>query len=307
MRNPSGRILSILVALLNSAIILCSGSVVAQNQSEQDQGKKTIVEMSADELLHEYPIELADLEFSPIQGGLDSLLKTVGGRVQSFFSDFSNTSSRERVLLQILTPNGKVLRSSKKEYYYLIFPAKTGLQWKEERTDKKGRPINLKAMSPTESFCISSGYAHVSIYLHPTYQPSSLFRYLGRTVSGTHVIGFAQKRDGAPLASYTNAELSVTVPFLVQGLVWIDPDNYQITRMRTGMLSPNMFLRKQMTDISYTEVSFDGVKQPFWLPHQVTVMWELPGQVIFRNQHSYSDYRLFSVESEYSISKPTVR
>jgi len=261
-------------------------------------------------LLRYHPEELSDLEFDPIQSGLDSLLKNVGSRVETFFRDLSNTSSREQVLLQSLTPTGRVQRS-KREFYYLILPGETGLQWKEDRTDKKGRSVSQdQEIRALRGFCISSGYAHLCLYLHPTYQAGSRFRYLGRRISEprAHVIAFAQRPDaGDYLTSYSDLSLSITVPFLVQGFLWINPDNYQILRMRTNMLSPNMFLREQTTDISYTEIRFDGVPQPFWLPRQVAVSWELPGGMIFRNEHLYSDYRLFAVESDYKISKPPAK
>jgi hypothetical protein len=124
-----------------------------------------------------------------------------------------------------------------------------------------------------------------------------------------HVIAFAQKPEVADyLAEYSDVGLSISTRFLVQGFIWLDPDTCQITRMRTGMMLPEKetVLRDQVTEIYYMKVQFDDIHKEFWLPREVTVRWELPN-LAFINRHRYSNYRLFSVESEYKISKPEVR
>jgi hypothetical protein len=274
-------------------------------QTPENAEKKNVVDMSIRELLEQYPSELSDLEFAD-RGELGFLLQQAGKQVEAFFRNFSNTSSKEEVHLQSSDSTGKIQRSAKKEFYYLIFPNESGSEWREDRTDKKGHSIKQDLIP---GLCISTGYAHLSLYLHPAYQSGSRFRYLGREIAGTraHVIAFAQKPEiGLYMVSYTDTSLAATIPFLVQGFVWIDPGNYQILRMRTDMLRPNLILREQITDISYIEVRFEGVEQPFWLPREVKIDWRAPGMNC-RNQHLYSDYRLFAVESDYKISKPPGR
>jgi hypothetical protein len=88
--------------------------------------------------------------------------------------------------------------------------------------------------------------------------------------------------------------------------VWLHPDSSQIMRMHISMLSPGTILQQHTTDIDYSEIHFKGVAQSFWLPHRVTLSWELPGGEIYRNRHQYSDYRLFDVESDYKLAVPRI-
>jgi hypothetical protein len=57
-------------------------------------------------------------------------------------------------------------------------------------------------------------------------------------------------------------------PVLVRGLVWVDPNTYQIVRMRTDMLKPDLRdgVLQQTTEIWLSEVRFADSPQPFWLP-----------------------------------------
>ena len=97
------------------------------------------------------------------------------------------------------------------------------------------------------------------------------------------------------------------VPTLVQGFVWLDPGSCQISRMKTSMQFPEKktILKEQITDVLYENVEFENGGRQFWLPREVNVSWELPDWT-YRNQHKYSDYHLFSVESDYRISKPEI-
>jgi len=160
---------------------------------------------------------------------------------------------------------------------------------------------------------MSSGHAGKCLYLHPSHQPNSYFRYLGREEKKprAHVIAFAQKPEsGDYLAQYSDNNSSTPIRFLVQGFVWLDPDSYQILRMRTSMLSPETqtALKETITDISYEKIQFAKRGQEFWLPREINVSWEFPYtdrlNWIYRNQHLYSDYHLFTVDSDYKINQP---
>ncbi len=283
--------------------------------------EKLVVDMSIDELLRYYRSECSNLVFDTNQGELPSILKTAGAGVEAFFRDLSNTSSKEQVLLQNLSlvqrqsdrrlPGSistEQPASSSEEFYYLILPAppEAGIPWKEERLDKKGRPVDLKRLS---NFAITSGFAFHCIYLHPQHQAGSRFRYLGReNRSGLRVIAFAQKPESPDyLTAYVAyANESILVQYLVQGFIWLHPDNYQIVRMETRMIAPAGPLERQSTKVDYREIHFEGVSQSFWLPGEVVVEMKVQG-VVYHNWHRYSDYHLFDVQSDYKIVPPKAK
>ena len=105
------------------------------------------------------------------------------------------------------------------------------------------------------------------------------------------------------LASYANASTVISTPYLVQGFVWLHPDSYQIMRMETSMVAPAGFLWHEATKIDYQEVQFEGGSHSFWLPAEVIVNMNAHG-VLCRNQHRYSEYKLFDIQSDYKITLP---
>jgi len=300
-------------ASMLALIFLFSGTAVSQIPSRvsiaAESKTKTVIDMTPAELLRLYRKELSHLEFNPSQEKLKYLLENVGERVKTFFSDFSNTSAKERIAMQRTSRFGGLGPSiAAKEFNYLILPrfGKDGAFFEEYRTDKKNRPVD--DTYELGAFIISSGYAGLCLYLHPIHQANSEFRYLGRetTKPGAHVIAFAQKPEsGDYLVQYSEINSLASTRFLVQGFVWLDPDSCQIMRMRTSMQSPEVAtpLEEQITDVVYESVQFENTPVQFWLPKEVNVSWQLP-RSIYRNQHKYSDYHLFAVESEYKISQP---
>jgi hypothetical protein len=269
---------------------------------------RTVVDMTSEELLRDYPKECGDLEFDDNQVELNTLLKKTGERVEALFRDIPNTGSKEQVRRERLKNDGSVDSASTQNFFYLVLPSKTGL-WEEIRTDDKGRPLPVASM-PGSSF-MTSGHAGVAIFFHPLYQDSSRFRVLGRqrAESNAWVIGFAQKpEDGRPAGRFESELMLTTARIMYQGLAWIDPGTHQILRMRTDLLAPrrDVMLARQTTEIWYQEVRFADVPQVFRLPREVLVTTDLNGQT-YRNRHRYSDYVVFSVESRDKLEQPKIK
>ncbi len=311
MKNPSGiKSPPIFIALPVICCLLLPGIAISQDlqqvQPPTSAQRQLVVDMSAGELTQYNPSKFSDLIFDSNQDELVELLKNAGMRVQDFLKDLSNTSSKEQVLLQVLGPDGKPQSSSRKEFNYLIISkgSKSELDWEEDRVDKKGNAVSLNKL---KGFIITSRFAFLCIYLHPKHQPGSRFRYLGRAGNGAYVIAFAQKPEIADyLAGYSDPSMKTLTPYLVQGFVWLHPDSYQIMHMETSMIAPAGFLRYHATEIDYQEVQFKGVSHSFWLPDKVIVKM-LARDVLCRNQHRYSEYKLFEIQSDYKIDLPKSR
>ncbi len=300
-----------------------SGAAASQIASQQGapvrSKDKTVIDMTAEELRKYYRNQLSFLKFSQSQNQLDYLLKQAGDRVTAFFRDFSNTASKERIDMfkannSLETERIFVSDSRVEEYQYLILPGsgKSEASWVEDRIDKKNRPVNQKDL---QGFIMSSGHAGKCLYLHPSHQANSQFRYLGRETKkpGAHVIAFAQKPEARDyLATYSDAESRTQTRYLVQGFVWLDPDSYQILRMCTSLLLPEKqtTLKETTTDIYYGKVQFDNRRREFWLPQEIKVTWSVLQadgiSLIYWNQHKYSDYHFFTVDTDYEITPPKV-
>jgi hypothetical protein len=196
---------------------------------------KTVIDLTLGELRNYYPSELLRLSPNPDQNELHRLLIGIGERVRIFFRDFSNTASKEYLLMQRLGYQGGVADWDRRDFNYLMLysPGNILPSLEEYRTDSENRPIGKEAV---EGCYVTSGYICHSLHFHPSFQHASNFRYLGRQTSGprAHVIAFAQKLDQEGLwIGFTDIHTGESTRLPVQGIACIDPNTFQILRLYT--------------------------------------------------------------------------
>lgn len=244
--------------------------------------------------------ELHGLEPAATQQELPHVLDQVGKSVAAFFRNFPDTISEEKIVLENLRGNGKVRDSGVEKYDYLMLahPEKWGLGLTEYRNAHLGD--DSKRVSLSGGFIRTAGFASMSLVFHPLYQSGSSFRLLGRQMSqgqNTYVLAYAQQPTKSQIIGRFDAN-GVSAPLLTQGIAWLDPGNFHIIRMRTDLLKPlpRVRLVRETADVQYAPVSFKNIPDPLWLPKTVTVTVQWKGRV-FRNSHSYSDYKLFDVKA----------
>ena len=261
---------------------------------------------AAIDYLHRPPSDLNGLEPASDQGQLDSILSAVGKTVAEFLRNFPNTSSLEQIHEEKLHRKQKGSATLDQKFRYLCLSAARdgGPGFEEYRADLFG--IDALPQGLQDGFMRTSGFTSASLVFHPAYQPQAAFRYLGRQkVNGrdTYVIAFAQQPGKARLNG-TFKSGQTTMKTFSQGLAWIDSQSYEITRLRTDLLKPlpEVYLERETTEIAFGEVLFKGMAEGFWLPQQVTVAVDWNGKHL-RNEHHYSEYKLFNVEATERIGK----
>jgi hypothetical protein len=253
--------------------------------------------------------ELRSLEPAESQEPLTPILEKVGKNVAEFFQDFQNTSSLEVVQEERGSQRGKVKGTLKQEFRYLCLLSDGSKpsffnEYRQKLSASQGETYALK-----QGFMLTAGFVSASLNFHPQFQSQSAFRYIGRQkVDGkeTYVVAFAQQPMKTKLSgTFTEGRTSTTT--YIQGLAWIDAQNYQIVRLRTDLLKPlpEVKLERQTTEIDYQEVHFKNSSQGFWLPREVTVTVDWNGKRL-HNQHQYSDFRLFDVRMNERIEQPKV-
>jgi hypothetical protein len=269
---------------------------LAAQSTAEPQASKTLPEMTSSELAKTVP-ELKHLKPAKSQERLPLILQRVGAGVAEFFDNFSNTTCEEQILFTVERPKATepVRYEGNFNYLALAKPGgdKTVLQ--EYRTDSKGVPVNVKGTVVTNGFVTLPGY------FHPNNQKGSRFRFLGQQqVKGrsTLVVAFAQQPGVARQASRVAFDEKGAYVF-VQGVAWIDPATDRILRLRTDVQRPELSvgLRWETTEVEYSEVTFKEGGKKLWLPREVTVGGQLKDYT-FHNQHRYSDYRFFLVQTE---------
>jgi tetratricopeptide (TPR) repeat protein len=274
---------------------------------EADYGKSKSKGEQALDYLHHPPLDIEGLEPATDQAQLDPILSAVGKTVAESFVNFPNTSSLELIHQEKLQRKQKTPDTLDQKFRYLCFaPVESwGPGFDEYRTDLLGRQATPVGLG--DGFMLTSGFASAALVFHPQYQPQAEFRYLGRQkVNGrdAYLVAYAQRPARAQLTgAFKSGDTSVTT--FSQGLAWIDPRTYQITRLRSDLLRPvqELNLQRETTEIAYGEVHFKDKAAVYWVPQQVTVTVDWSSKHL-RNEHRYSEFKLFNVDASEKVGAP---
>jgi tetratricopeptide (TPR) repeat protein len=260
------------------------------------------------DFLHDSPrqMNLKGLEPAKNQDDLKEILAAAGKNVAALYHGFQNSISLEKVRQQQLRHNGKVSNEAVEKFRYLcLMPHDPHVPGFTEYR-KSANPAWEGGSVLKGGYMLTSGFVSAALIFFPDYQAGSEFRYLGRqTVDDhqTYVVAFAQiPMKAALVGRFTIGKHSA--PTFQQGLAWIDTKNYQIVRLLTDLLKPlpEVRLSKEAIRIDYQEVYFKQLAQTLWLPKDVTVTVVWRGKTL-RNDHQYSDFKLFNVGAAEEITK----
>ena len=235
---------------------------------------------------------------------LRDLLDRTGDQVTSFLELISDMNCTEHVTQLKLGDSGKTVEKQESAFDYLILLSNTGgeLNLVESRIAS-----NPKAKSKEESpLLLSNGFSTLFLIFHPYYAPGFDFRLDGqetidgRTFTKVHFEHIRGTRTPAALAVRGRE-----YPLDLAGTAWIDSETGVIAKLEAGLESgmDDVGLRTLHTQVQYSPVSFDPPSQVHWLPAQATVEVESLHQH-WRNIHTFSGYKRFSVNTKEHIAKP---
>jgi len=260
----------------------------------------SIADLPIAEIVRQVP-DLKNLQPATSQDLLAQILQKVGANVATLFDSFPNVDSHERVVEQRQTPFSSEKYQNSEEFRYLALPRsdRKRVTLDEYRTDSKGQLVKPSGLQ--SGYLVTEGFVATPLDFHPSYQPDSMFRYLGQEViekHSTYVVVFVQKPSSQQRAGFAISDTKA-VAVLTQGLAWIDTATNQIIRMWTALLTPvpEIKLESQTTLIKFGEVHFQGTASALWLPREVEVETKF-SDVYFRNFHFYSQFKLFSVNTQ---------
>jgi VWFA-related protein len=254
---------------------------------------KSIIDWSVAEFVKAMP-ELSGLEPAENQERLPFLLEETSQNVKSFFDALPEITAHERIDMEWVG----WAEHRKEEFNYLALsrPCAGCVAMEEFRTNAAGKRVEPQGV---EHGFVTKGFVSMVVHFDPSYLSESVFRYLGRQDMDGHptdVVCFAQIPGKARVKESLKTDTR-SLSILIQGVAWIDTDDYHIVRMRTEKLEPyfDPDLKAERTVTRFTEVRLNS--RLFWLPEEVTVTVIWHGAV-FRNVHYYSQFKLFGVDTQ---------
>src|SRR5208283_384902 len=111
--------------------------------------------------------------------------------------------------------------------------------------------------------------------------------------------------DGTRPRTLTMTNASSTFPVSLKGRAWIAVDSGEIMHLETNLLKaiPIIDLRANAVSIDYAPVAFPSRNLELWLPKSAVAYTEY-GKRRTIIEHTFSDFQLFSVQTQQVIEKP---
>jgi hypothetical protein len=153
----------------------------------------------------------------------------------------------------------------------------------------------------------TTGLPGMALIFHPTMASDFNFTCEGLGHRDGHPawqVHFALRADRPNrIRAYVIAQHEYPVP--LKGRAWIDAGTYQVRRLESDLMKPiqEIALTQEHMAIDYGSVQFQTHKQQLWLPLDAEVYWERRGHRFYR-RHTFSDFKVFEVESAQQIQAP---
>ena len=276
-----------------------------RNRGYKNQPQYVVVDLPEKKLLSYYP-ELKGLTAAPSQDELSKLLEKVGANESQVLNSMPTISADEKVVQEQLDKHGfergQPVFSGSFSYLVRAHVVGEGVRFSEGRTDEHWQPIDPHVPS---GYSLTEGFALLPVHFHPFHQDNARFRYLGRQIQDgreDYVVAFAQQPEKSELLGTVRVNGSEIV-VAYQGIAWIDPESFQIVRMRTDLLKARPEVGTEMTEARFREVRLPVIAKSFWLPTEAVVTRSTKDGAL-QEKHQFSNYRIFVQSKDGQASQP---
>ena len=117
-------------------------------------------------------------------------------------------------------------------------------------------------------------------------------------------VRFEQRAD-RPNLTYSFSVNRATYDVNLRGRAWILAGSYQVARLEMDLLQsiPKIRLRLDHQSVEYRPVKTSSKNLQLWLPSSTEVYMDFQGRRFYR-KHSFTDFKIFSVDSQYKVTEP---
>jgi hypothetical protein len=242
---------------------------------------------------------------------LDILLRQLSGQVEQFWKEFPSVSCKETVTQFKLDEKARILNEKKSVYEYVIFMKLIGneLAIEEARELKSETHAKKKKRPQHRSLLETNGFATMLLVFHPHFQSSYVFSEGPTEVldgAALKRIDFEQIRGERSPSALDLGDR--TVPLEWKGTAWIDPVSASVVRLRTEITGPlaDIGLQSLDSEVHYKKMTFSNAATPLWMPESAVIEARTDHQH-WRNEHVFSDFQRFAVDTEVHIGNPDIK
>jgi hypothetical protein len=232
------------------------------------------------------------------------LLLRTAKSVTSFWDEIQAVNCLETVDQQKLNLNGKSMFRQQTDFDYIAILQLTG---NDLIVDESRTMVRAPEHENKLPLLITNGFSTFELIFHPFYQGAYEFSAPETVqVEGKPLFQIAFRHvHGARSPSVLKLRTR-DYPVEWQGTAWIDPASGAVLRVSASLMDgmEDVGLKSLTADVRYARFDFKGDTGAHWLPSTAVIEVETLHQR-WRNTHSFSKYRQFSVDvkSEVGPSK----
>jgi VWFA-related protein len=233
---------------------------------------------------------------------LPDVLAHTGERARELVDNLQKFAAQEKIQIQQMDPYGFSGGSDTGTYDYLV----TFEEGPDALSVDESRQVSASG-SGLRGGPRDNGLTALALIFHPDYQGDYEMRCEGASDwSGTPawVIHFVQRND-KPIRTQAITTPQRDFPVKLKGRAWIAEDSYQVLHIDTASVEPIPMIGmiSNVVSISYAPVEFHAENVQLWLPQSADTYTEMSnGRAIVK--HTFTNFVLFSVQSNQSIGKP---
>jgi len=301
-RNAFGRLFAasraILALMLVGAMLIFPASLAAQQSGDIEKKLKNrslswnppALDSPVHPLASSPPCELA------------GVLELAGVRESEQVTNLQNFTAQEKIEYRTSDVQNFVRDLGSETFDYIVVFQKSpgGLVFEEKRDPRRGSSVSPAATQ-------DMGLPEMVLIFLPNMQDDYEMSCEGAVQWDrqlTWVVHFQQRKD-KPSRSYSFRVGNAVYPVGLKGRAWIASDSGEVVHMETGLMAevPAVKVRQAYLSIDYAPVQFQAQPVRIWLPRIVDGFWDFGDHrtIVY---HTFSNFMLFSVETDQKVGKP---
>jgi VWFA-related protein len=233
---------------------------------------------------------------------LSGVLEQAGSRADELAADLQNFTAQEKIEFQLRSSVTHVLQGGTGAFDYSVVFDKTpaGLAVQENRVPERGHrafPFSIQDV----------GIPEMALIFLPEFQGDYEMRCDGTAEwngQATWVVHFQQRKD-RPTHTVSFEVKGVAHPAKLKGRAWIAQDSGEVMHLETSLMEamPAANVRQMYLTVDYAPVPFRTLNTKVWLPQAADAYGDF-GDHYTIAYHTFTDFLLFSVQTDQVIEKP---
>jgi hypothetical protein len=232
-----------------------------------------------------------------------NVLKQAGDRAEELITHLQDFDAQEQLRYEQTDDLGVPEMTTSAKFDYLVDFGEKSDTPKVHET----RTLLSGAENADLSAILDRGLPALALIFSPSLQGDYEMRCEGLTVWNDQpawVVYFRQSKDKRP-RTFGVRKASQVIPVGLKGRAWIATASGQVMHLETNLVNevPAIGMRGNSISVDYAPVKFHSQEIEMWLPQSATAYIDYGNRRTIVT-HTFSDFRLFSVQTQQVIDKP---